>query len=64
MCCWACIAFFGVMVLVNAIFLYLAVSTFSGGDASNAYRKGLHYNETVEAAKRQAERRLADRACL
>jgi nitrogen fixation protein FixH len=50
------IAFFGVMVLVNAIFLYLAVATFSGGDASNAYSKGLHYNETVEAAKLQAER--------
>lgn len=50
------IGFFGVMVLANAVFLYFAVSTFSGGDASNAYRKGLHYNETLEAARRQAER--------
>ncbi len=50
------IAFFGVMVLVNAVFLYFAVSTFSGGDTSNPYQKGLHYDETLEAAKRQAER--------
>ena len=50
------IAFFGIMVLANAVFLYLAVSTFSGGDTSNAYRKGLHYNETLAAEKRQAER--------
>jgi nitrogen fixation protein FixH len=50
------IAFFGIMILANAIFLYFAVSTFSGGDASNAYRNGLHYNTTLEAAKRQKER--------
>jgi nitrogen fixation protein FixH len=52
----ALIAFFGVMVLANAIFLYFAVATFSGGDASNAYSKGLHYNETLVAAKLQGER--------
>jgi nitrogen fixation protein FixH len=52
----ALIAFFGVMILANAIFLYFAVATFSGGDASNAYSNGLHYNETLEAAKAQGER--------
>ena len=52
----ALIAFFGVMVLVNALFLYFAVATFSGGDASNAYSKGLHYNERLVAAKLQGER--------
>jgi nitrogen fixation protein FixH len=50
------IVFFGVMLLVNAVFLYFAVSTFSGGDTSNPYQKGLHYDETLEAARRQAER--------
>ncbi len=50
------VAFFGVMILANAVFLYFAVSTFSGGETSNAYRKGLHYNETLEAARRQDER--------
>jgi nitrogen fixation protein FixH len=48
------IAFFGIMLLANAIFLYLAVTTHSGGDTSNAYQKGLHYNATLEAAKEQA----------
>jgi nitrogen fixation protein FixH len=52
----ALIAFFGVMILANAIFLYFAVATFSGGDASNAYSKGLHYNETLVAAKLQGKR--------
>lgn len=50
------VAFFGVMLIANAILLYLAVSTFSGGDSSNAYQKGRNYNEIVEAAKRQDER--------
>jgi nitrogen fixation protein FixH len=50
------IAFFGVMLLANAILLYLAVTTYSGGDTSNAYQKGLHYNATLEAAKLQSER--------
>jgi nitrogen fixation protein FixH len=50
------IAFFGVMLLANAIFLYLAVTTYSGGDTSNAYQKGLHYNATLEAARLQSER--------
>jgi nitrogen fixation protein FixH len=50
------VAFFGVMLIANAILLYLAVSTFSGGDVSNAYQKGLNYNEIVAAAKRQDER--------
>lgn len=50
------VAFFGVMLIANAILLYLAISTFSGGHKSNSYQSGLNYNETVEAAKRQAER--------
>jgi nitrogen fixation protein FixH len=50
------IAFFGVMLLANAIFLYFAVTTYSGGDTSNAYQKGLQYNATLEAAKLQSER--------
>lgn len=50
------IGFFGVMLLVNGIFVYFAVATFSGGDTSDPYRKGLHYNDTLQAADRQAER--------
>jgi nitrogen fixation protein FixH len=50
------IAFFGVMLIANAIFVYFAVATFSGGDTSDPYRKGLHYNDTLAEAERQAER--------
>jgi nitrogen fixation protein FixH len=50
------VAFFGMMLLANGIFVYFAVATFSGGDTSNAYRKGLDYNATLQAAERQAER--------
>ena len=50
------VGFFGVMLLANAIFVYFAVATFSGGDTSDPYRKGLHYNDTLEAAQRQEER--------
>jgi nitrogen fixation protein FixH len=48
--------FFGVMFVVNGIFVYYALSTFSGGDTSDPYRKGLHYNEMLAADERQAER--------
>ena len=50
------IAFFGVMLCVNGIFLYLALTTFAGGDTADPYRKGLNYNATLAAAERQAER--------
>lgn len=52
----ALVGFFGVMVLVNAVFVYFAVATFSGGDTSKPYQKGLHYNQTIAADARQAER--------
>lgn len=47
------IGFFGAMLAVNGIFIYLAVSTFSGLE-SDAYQKGLHYNDRIDAAGRQA----------
>ncbi len=50
------IGFFGLIFLVNGIFLYYAVTTFGGGDTSNPYRKGLQYNETLAEAARDAER--------
>jgi nitrogen fixation protein FixH len=50
------VAFFGLIFLVNGIFLYYAVTTFGGGDTSNPYRKGLHYNDTLAEDARDAER--------
>jgi nitrogen fixation protein FixH len=45
--------FFGVMLLANGIFLYYALATFAGGDTSDPYRQGQHYNETIADATRQ-----------
>jgi nitrogen fixation protein FixH len=50
------IGFFGVMLIVNGIFVYYAITTFGGGDTSNPYQKGLHYNDTIAEAARQSER--------
>ena len=52
----AFVGFFGVILIVNGIFVYFALATFSGGDTSNPYRKGLDYNETLAAAERLAAR--------
>jgi nitrogen fixation protein FixH len=50
------VAFFGVMLVANGIFLYYALATFGGGDTSDPYRKGLHYNDMLAAAARQDAR--------
>ena len=50
------VAFFGVMLVANGIFVYYALETFAGGDTSDPYRKGMHYNETLAEAARQDER--------
>lgn len=48
-----CFGFFGVMVAVNMVFLFLAVSTFNGGEGGRAYQAGLEYNRTIAAARAQ-----------
>jgi nitrogen fixation protein FixH len=50
------VAFFGVMLIANGIFLYYALATFGGGDTSDPYRKGLHYNQVLAEEARQAAR--------
>ena len=40
------LAFFTVVMGVNAIFAYIAISGFSGIETEDAYVKGLAYNET------------------
>ena len=47
------IAFFGVIFVVNAFFLYTATTTQTGLITKDAYKKGLHYNETLAQAKSQ-----------
>lgn len=49
------IVFFGVLILINGIFIYQAVGTFRGEDVERSYRQGLDYNETLEARRAQTE---------
>ena len=48
------IAFFGVTVGVNTIFITKAVSSFTGEDVKGSYRQGLEYNKTIESRSEQA----------
>ncbi len=50
------LAFFGVTIVVNAVFATYAVSTFSGEDVSRPYLRGLDYNTTI--AERAAQKGL------
>ena len=47
------IVFFGVMLVANGIFLYTALTTYSGVVSDEPYRKGLNYNERILAEKHQ-----------
>jgi nitrogen fixation protein FixH len=51
---FALLAFFGVTFLVNGIFLYYAVGTFNGFETTDAYRKGVTYNERIASEAAQA----------
>lgn len=45
------VAFFGVMIAANGVFLYFAVTTFTGIETADAYRKGVAYNASLEEAR-------------
>lgn len=49
------LGFFGVMFVVNGIFLYSAITSFPGEDVEKSYLQGLNYNDTLEARREQAE---------
>lgn len=48
------IAFFGVIVVANVIYIYYAISSFSGEESPRAYAQGLQYNEVLAAREAQA----------
>lgn len=48
------LAFFGVTIGVNTIFVSYALSTFSGEDVKQPYLKGLGYNRTLAQREAQA----------
>ena len=49
-------AFFLIVFATDFVLVWRAVSTFGGIDTPDAYRKGLAYNERLEAAERQTNR--------
>ncbi|GJL96197.1 MAG: ferredoxin [Hyphobacterium sp.] len=51
---FALIAFFGVVILVNIIFVAQAFRTFSGEDEPRSYIQGIHYNDVLERREAQA----------
>lgn len=48
------LAFFGVTIGVNSVFVSYALSTFSGEDETQPYLKGLAYNRTLAEKDAQA----------
>ena len=50
------LAFFGVIIAVNATMMTLAIKTFSGVDAKNGYETSQNYNKEIAFARQQAER--------
>lgn len=47
--------FFGVIVLVNSVYITMALRSHSGVVTEDAYRKGLAFNEKLEQARNQPE---------
>lgn len=47
------IVFFGVIAAVNGVFMYFALSTWPGLTTQDAYKQGVAYNQTLDAAAEQ-----------
>ena len=47
------IAFFGVVMVVNGVFVYLALDSWPGLSTPRAYEEGIAYNDTLADAARQ-----------
>ncbi len=58
----AMLAFFFIVIGVNALFIVEAVRTFPGEDAPRAYVQGLRYNEILAARRAEAARGWRARA--
>lgn len=50
---WSLVAFFGVITVANIIMIWIAVSSFTGIEAKNAYEAGRTFNESVAASQAQ-----------
>lgn len=47
------LAFFGVILMVNGIFVYFAIDSWPGLSTENAYEQGRDYNKTISLAEAQ-----------
>lgn len=52
----AMLAFFGVVIAVNGVFIAFALRSFSGSSTEGAYQRGLDYNRELAAAATQKAR--------
>ncbi len=50
---WTFVGFFAVVFAVNGIMIYFALTTFSGLDRRDAYKRGQAYNEILAEARAQ-----------
>ena len=48
------LGFFGLIIAVNALFIFLALETWTGLVSDKAYVEGLSYNEKIAEGRRQA----------
>ncbi len=53
---WTFVVGMLVVVAVNAVMITYAIGTFPGLEIDDAYRKGIHYNQTLAAAREQEAR--------
>lgn len=51
----AMLAMFGTVIAVNALFVYLAIGTFTGVTTANPFQEGLAYNEVLAARDAQRD---------
>ena len=49
------VMFFGLIIVVNSIFIYQAINTNSGVVIAQPYEKGLGFNKTLEKARSQPD---------
>lgn len=50
---WAFVGGFAVVLAANGIMVFYALDSWTGVDRANAYKAGLAFNETIEAARQQ-----------
>jgi len=53
---WLFVAFFGVVIAVNGVMVYVATSTYTGLQTEDHFIKGIRYNQDLAGARAQNER--------